>query len=111
VRPLSPKGAAAALDNVELVGFIPQQELAYPAAGGRCALTSPPVGARRHVYLPLKLFDYIASGTPIVASRIPSLADGPLNDLIQAWYDPDQPQAFAASLAISSCRGTDRPQA
>ncbi len=43
---------------------------------------------------PMKLFEYMASGTPIVASRIPSILEI-LNDSNAFLADPDSPESFA----------------
>ncbi|NJS16317.1 MAG: glycosyltransferase family 1 protein, partial [Nostocaceae cyanobacterium CSU_2_110] len=46
-----------------------------------------------------KLFDYFASGTPIVSTRIPSLTEFENNKAISAWCEPDNPNEFTASVA------------
>ena len=47
---------------------------------------------------PLKLFDYFASGTPIVATRIPSLIEFENTEAIAAWCEPDSATQFTASV-------------
>jgi glycosyltransferase involved in cell wall biosynthesis len=47
---------------------------------------------------PLKLFDYLASGTPIVATEIPSLIEFKNTPAIAAWCEPDNPIKFAECL-------------
>ncbi len=49
---------------------------------------------------PMKLFEYMASGTPIVASRIPSILEI-LNDNNSFLADPDSPESFAQSIAYA----------
>jgi glycosyltransferase involved in cell wall biosynthesis len=90
--------AQLGLTNVELLGFVEQGDLA-PLLQAADALAHPHrLGQAATFTSPLKLFDYLASGTPIVASRIPSLADWPLAPQIAAWCEPDAPEAFAAAL-------------
>jgi glycosyltransferase involved in cell wall biosynthesis len=49
---------------------------------------------------PVKLFEYMASGRPIVASDIPSLRN--VVDDSTAWfYEPDNPQALADTIHVA----------
>jgi glycosyltransferase involved in cell wall biosynthesis len=86
------------LENVELLGFLAQQDLA-PLLQAADTLAHPHgLGPAATFTSPLKLFDYLAAGTPVVATRIPSLDHWPLASHITAWCPPNQPQAFADSL-------------
>ena len=86
------------VDNIIFLGFILQQELAsllqaadilaHPHCSGKAATFTSP----------LKLFDYFASGTPIVATRIPSLTEFENTKAIAAWCKPDNPTEFATSI-------------
>ncbi|MEO1374000.1 MAG: glycosyltransferase family 4 protein [Cyanobacteria bacterium J06635_10] len=86
------------VDNITFLGFILQQELAsllqaadilaHPHCSGKAATFTSP----------LKLFDYFASGTPIVATRIPSLREFENTKAITAWCEPDNPTQFTASV-------------
>ncbi len=49
---------------------------------------------------PLKLFEYMASGTPIVASDLPSLREI-LSDNMVMWCLPDDPSALAHAIQAS----------
>ncbi len=51
---------------------------------------------------PLKLFEYMASGTPIVASDLPSLREI-LDDNLAVFFKPDDPRSLA--LAIEALLG------
>ncbi len=87
------------VENITFLGFILQQELAsllqaadilaHPHCSGKAATFTSP----------LKLFDYFASGTPIVATRIPSLTEFENTKAIAAWCEPDNPNEFSASVA------------
>lgn len=86
------------VDNINFLGFILQQELAsllqaadilaHPHCSGNAATFTSP----------LKLFDYFASGTPIVATTIPSLTEFENTKAIAAWCQPDNPTEFTTSI-------------
>ena len=89
---------ALGLDNVAVLGFLDQHDLA-PLLQAADALAHPHLLGKAATFTsPLKLFDYLASGTPVVATRIPSLENWPLAAQIAAWCEPNHPQAFADSL-------------
>lgn len=46
----------------------------------------------------LKLFEYFATGNPIVATEISSLMEFKHTPAIAAWCEPDHPTKFAESL-------------
>jgi len=85
--------------NITFLGYILQEELAsllqaadilaHPHCSGNAATFTSP----------LKLFDYFASGTPIVATEIPSLIEFKNTKAIAAWCEPDNPSKFALSVA------------
>ncbi|AFY58059.1 glycosyltransferase [Rivularia sp. PCC 7116] len=87
------------VDNITFLGFILQQELAsllqaadilaHPHCSGKAATFTSP----------LKLFDYFASGTPIVSTKIPSLTEFENTKAIAAWCEPDSSSEFRASIA------------
>ncbi|NER46823.1 MAG: glycosyltransferase family 4 protein [Symploca sp. SIO1A3] len=84
--------------NVTFLGHMPQNQLAtllqaadilvHPHCSGNAAATTSP----------LKLFDYLASGTPIVATEIPSLMEFKSSSAIAGWCEPDNPTQLAQSL-------------
>ncbi|MBD2612502.1 MAG: glycosyltransferase family 4 protein [Nostoc sp. ZfuVER08] len=84
--------------NIKFLGYILHHELAsllqaadvlaHPHCSGQAATFTSP----------LKLFDYFASGTPIVATEIPSLTEFQNTQAIAAWCEPDNPNKFAESL-------------
>ncbi|PZO35209.1 MAG: glycosyl transferase family 1 [Shackletoniella antarctica] len=89
--------AALDLNNVALLGFLEQQDLAHLLQAANVLAHPHREGQAATFTSPLKLFDYLASGTPVVATRIPSLEHWPLAGQIAAWCDPE-PQAFADAL-------------
>ncbi|MGI2903583.1 glycosyltransferase [Tolypothrix sp. VBCCA 56010] len=47
---------------------------------------------------PLKFFDYMAAGTPIVSTEIPPLMEFKPANVVAAWCEPDNPQEFARCI-------------
>ncbi|WP_017654607.1 glycosyltransferase family 4 protein [Fortiea contorta] len=90
--------ASKQVNNIIFLGYILHNELAsllqaadilaHPHCSGKAATFTSP----------LKLFDYFASGTPIVATEIPSLIEFKNTQAIAAWCEPDNPKQFAACL-------------
>lgn len=84
--------------NVNFLGHLPQNQLAsllqaadilaHPHCSGQAANTTSP----------LKLFDYLASGTPIVATEIPPLMEFKSSSAIAGWCEPDNPTQLAQCL-------------
>ncbi|MBE9034969.1 glycosyltransferase family 4 protein [aff. Roholtiella sp. LEGE 12411] len=86
------------VQNITFLGYVLHHELAsllqaadilaHPHCSGKAATFTSP----------LKLFDYFASGTPIVATEIPSLIEFQDTKAIAAWCEPDNPSKFAECL-------------
>jgi glycosyltransferase involved in cell wall biosynthesis len=86
------------VENITFLGYVLHDQLpsllqaadilAHPHCSGQAATFTSP----------LKLFDYFASGTPIVATEIPSLTEFKNTNAIAAWCEPDNPNNFAESL-------------
>jgi glycosyltransferase involved in cell wall biosynthesis len=84
--------------NVKFLGYLPQKQLssllqaadilAHPHLSGKAATFTSP----------LKLFDYMASGTPIVSTEIPPLLEFKSSKAIAGWCEPDNPRQFAQCL-------------
>ncbi|MBW4683609.1 MAG: glycosyltransferase [Komarekiella atlantica HA4396-MV6] len=84
--------------NITFLGYVLHDELvsllqaadilAHPHCSGKAATFTSP----------LKLFDYFASGTPIVATEIPSLIEFQDTKAIAAWCESDNPTKFAECL-------------
>ncbi|MFP4100867.1 glycosyltransferase, partial [Coleofasciculus sp.] len=47
---------------------------------------------------PLKFFEYLASGTPIVATEIPPLMEFKEANIIAGWCEPDHSTRYAQCL-------------
>lgn len=81
--------------NVTFLGYIQHEQLcsllqaadilAHPHCSGQAATFTSP----------LKLFEYMASGTPIVATEIPPLMEFKSSNAIAGWCEPDNPTQLA----------------
>lgn len=81
------------LDNVILKGKIPQQDVPrYYALAD--ILVIPHVSPE--LDLPTKLFEYLASGKPIISSNLKAIADVVGDSVI--LVEPDSPQSLAAGI-------------
>ncbi|MDZ7724654.1 MAG: glycosyltransferase family 4 protein [candidate division KSB1 bacterium] len=86
-------------DNVHLPGFVPPRVVGdYQAAADVLVLPNTPDYALRDYTSPLKLFEYMAAGSPVVASDLPVfrevLDDGRNGVLVK----PGSPQHLAAGI-------------
>ena len=86
------------IDNVTLVGCLPQSQLAELLQGADVLVNPHLSGEAANFTSPLKLFDYMAAGKPIVASKIPPLKEFESSPLIAGWCEPDDPIAFSRCL-------------
>jgi glycosyltransferase involved in cell wall biosynthesis len=101
------------LDNVLPAGFIPNADLPHFQAA--CDVLLMPYerqvaassGGDIGRYLsPMKLFEYLACGRPVVSSDLPVLREV-LNPDISILLPPDDPQAWATALE-ALCHDPDR---
>ncbi len=96
------RGRCAGRPNLHLHGFVPHGEV--PAALARFDLLLAPPAARvssaagREIgrwMSPLKVFEYMAAGKPILASDIPALREILRNGETAMLLPPDEPEAWA----------------
>ena len=87
------------VENINFLGWIlPRSRLvsllqtADVLAHPHCA------GEAANITNPVKFFQYMASGTPIVATEIPPLIPFKSSPMIAAWCEPDNPNAFAQCI-------------
>lgn len=86
------------VNNITFLGYILHDELA-PLLQAANILAHPHCSGKAATFTsPLKLFDYLASGNPIVATEIPSLMEFKNTPAIAAWCEPDNPTQFVAAL-------------
>ena len=100
------------LDNVAIAGPIPHAQMPACLAAAHIGVAPFDVSAHRPLSLgfywsPLKIFEYMASGLPVVApavDRIPSLVEHDREGLL---YDPATPGALATALAALYFQAAD----
>jgi glycosyltransferase involved in cell wall biosynthesis len=86
------------VSNITFLGYILHEDLPSLLQAADVLAHPHCLGEAATFTSPLKLFDYFASGTPIVATEIPSLIEFKNTQAIAAWCEPDHPSKFAASL-------------
>src|SRR3989344_3204590 len=85
--------------HVHIIGFQPREKMPGLLKSAD-VLVLPNSGKAKissHYTSPLKLLQYMASGTPIVASDLPSIREI-LDDSSAYWFTPDDPQSLAARI-------------
>jgi len=87
------------LDKVRLVGFRPHEEIPFwlKAADVLVLPNTAKEDISKFYTSPMKLFEYMASGRPIVASDIPSIAEI-LNQNNAVLVEPDNPKELAGGI-------------
>lgn len=84
--------------NVEFLGNRPYKEVPlYLKAADVLVLPNSALGQSVLYTSPLKMFEYMASQRPIVASRLPSITEV-LNDNNAVLVEPDNPEDLAAGI-------------
>jgi glycosyltransferase involved in cell wall biosynthesis len=86
-------------DRVDLVGFVPHAQVRDRLAGATVAAVPLPDNLMaRYFTSPLKLFDYMAAGVPIVASDLPSIREVVTDGDSALLVPPDDPGALASAI-------------
>ena len=86
--------------RVKLVGYVPPTQVpTYLAAADVLTVpNSAKAAVSRYYTSPLKLFEYMASGRPIIASDLPSLREIITHEETALLVPPDDARAFAAAV-------------
>jgi glycosyltransferase involved in cell wall biosynthesis len=86
------------LDNVIFLGYIQHESL--PSLLQAADILAHPhlSGAASTFTSPLKFFEYLASGTPIVATEIPPLEEFQSQNIIAGWCETDSVEAYTKCL-------------
>ena len=95
--------AAARVDGITLVGALPHSHIPSVLAAADIGvapfdLSAHPSLAHEFHWSPLKIFEYMASGLPVVAPRIERLARIVSDGQEGLLYDPSEPQGLAEAL-------------
>lgn len=94
----SQEGISAKL--LTFVDYVPQREVPYWIRS--CDAVAIPFPAEEHYSYytsPLKLFEYMASGVPIIASRLPSLEEILVHENNALLVGPNNPEMLAGAVA------------
>ncbi|HLO51742.1 MAG TPA: glycosyltransferase family 4 protein [Kamptonema sp.] len=86
------------VNNITFLGYLPQNQLASLLQAADILAHPHSLTAAATFTSPLKFFDYMASGTPIVATEIPSLTEFQSANIIATWCKPDNPAQLAQSI-------------
>jgi glycosyltransferase involved in cell wall biosynthesis len=89
---------AKQVSNVVFLGYLPQSQLAGLLQAADVLAHPHLTGAAATYTSPLKLFDYLAAGTPIAASKIESLHPYQSLSLAMEWCEPNEPHHFVECL-------------
>jgi glycosyltransferase involved in cell wall biosynthesis len=94
---------AAGLTNVILTGAVPHDSMPACLAAADIGVAPFDVGAHAPLALgfywsPLKIFEYMAAGLPVVAPALPRIEALAANGREAVLYDPDRPHDLADAL-------------
>ncbi|MCY0886518.1 MAG: glycosyltransferase [Firmicutes bacterium] len=102
-QPSTDLGDLAGLPNVHLLGAVPYREVPAYLKGMDVALIPHRLSDYTTASFPMKLYEYLAAGRPVVATPLPAIRD------ISLVRFADTPAAFAA--AVRAARAADNPEA
>ncbi len=87
------------IENVEFLGWILPRERLVSLFQAADILVHPHCAGKSADFTnPVKFFQYMAAGTPIVATEIPPLIEFKASPLIASWCTPDDPHKLAQSI-------------
>lgn len=87
------------LENIKLVGFRPHSEIPYwqKSANALVLPNTAKENISKYYTSPMKLFEYMASKIPIIASDIPSISEI-LNDNNAIMFESDNPKNLSEKI-------------
>jgi glycosyltransferase involved in cell wall biosynthesis len=86
-------------ERVSFAGFVPHAEVRRRLVGAAAAIVPlPDLLMSRYFTSPLKVFDYMAAGSPIVASDLPALREVLADGTNALLVPPGDPEALAAAV-------------
>jgi glycosyltransferase involved in cell wall biosynthesis len=85
------------LTNCKLLGYHPHETICEVQQASDALVFSRAASGRPEVTSPLKFFEYLLTGVPVVAASVASLA-AYRSGLEVAWYDPAEPGGLVTAL-------------
>jgi glycosyltransferase involved in cell wall biosynthesis len=86
------------VQNVNFLGYVLHDQLASLLQAADVLVHPHCTGKEASFTSPLKFFDYLASGTPIVATEISALQEFKAAEVVAGWCEPDQPLPLAEAI-------------
>ena len=87
-------------DRVSITGLVPPPDVATRlAAATMLVLPNPPSAISERYTSPLKLFEYLAMGRPIIASDLPAIREVLTDEQSALLAPPGDPQALATAMS------------
>jgi len=87
------------VNNVEFLGYLTHDALASLLQAADLLVHPHLLSQEASFTSPLKFFDYMAAGTPIVATEIPPLMEFKSTGVVAGWCEPNQPMQLADCIA------------
>lgn len=88
----------SSLSNTRFFGYCPQSVVCELQQAADVLVMTRLAGQRTEITSPLKFFEYLAAGTPVVAARISVLESPRFDDLALRWYSPLRAGELASQL-------------
>lgn len=88
-----------ALPNVVVPGYVPQRHLLPFQQAADVLVMTREHDERAAITSPLKFFEYLAAGSPIVAASLPAVERYGNANLAAAFYNPANPETLPAILS------------
>lgn len=86
------------VNNVTFLGYLEQNRLASLLQAADILVAPHCSGEAATFTSPMKLFDYMSAGVPIVATEIPSMMEFKSSQAIAGWCEPDSPTELAKCI-------------
>jgi glycosyltransferase involved in cell wall biosynthesis len=86
------------LSNVRFLDYLPQDQVIELQQAADVVLMTREPGARGAISSPLKFFEYLASGTPVLAAATAVLHEKNTENLAVSWYNPEDPDRIIDAL-------------
>jgi glycosyltransferase involved in cell wall biosynthesis len=90
--------------NCKLLGYHPHETVCEVQQASDAVVFTRLASGRPEITSPLKVFEYLVTGVPIIAASIPSLQRLP-SQLDVTWYDAAQPETLALALKSRLAEG------